>query len=558
MPVHPEEVAELMATRKRGAKAKATRAVGQVDRRRGKSISSGVGVEQGGGTSQQIPIEVLQRMANEIIAPPLDTASSRSFEDFARLLLDSTDYAACVFQTATDVAGLGWHLDPMSQDEQMSDAEVEIAATFFGSPNPNTTTGDLVKSAIIDHLTLGNAWIEVLRQADDPKGLPSGLVHAPGIAMRLRSNLKGFVMLGRDTNLHRFFRTLFSDPSDPSSIDAEKGRVLNEMIYFRNYHPASPWYGVPRIVPAMRAIRGNLFSVDRNIRYFTNRAFPEYLITLEGQTDNIPELELLALEEDIQEHFRNLIRGDDYKTFMATLPVGVTLKLERLAAPFDDETLRQYRIDNRDEIVRSQGMMPNRIGIIESGNLGGGTGESQIEIYKTSTVKPLQEMVERVFDAILHSEKPLGFGLKTVRFKFDELDSTDEMREAQIALALSNTGWLTVNDGRAYASQFLKLVLDPIDEPWADLPLQVVIPQLASFFDSAGSSLQTDAGVNPGLSSFGTPQIGVPGALSFTDPQGRAVIGATVAVDKAYRRFRARREAAAATPDLAAPAANGS
>jgi capsid portal protein len=518
----------------------------KIRRHKSASISSGPLIEQGGGTSQQIPVEVIQKMQHEIVAPPL---GDRSFEDFAKLLLDSTDYASCVYQIATDTAGLGWHLDPVDQDTEMADAEIDVATIFFQNPNPYATIGQLVKCAIIDYLVLGNAWIEVLRQNNEPGGLPSGMVHAPGIAMRLRSNLHGFVMLGKDQAMHRFFRALFSDPAEPSSLDPQTGVVLNEMIYFRNYHPASPWYGVPKIVPAMRAIKGTTMSIDRNIRYFTNRAFPEYVITLEGQTDNVPDKELEALEEDIKEHFRNLIKGDDYKTFFSTLPTGITLKLERLAAPFDDETLRQYRIDNRDEIVRSQGMMPNRIGIIESGNLGGGTGESQIEIYKTSTVKPLQEMVERAFNAILHSDRPLGFGLKTVQFKFDEIDSIDEAREAQITNTIGSIGALTINELRAYATQFLKLHLDPLDEPWADLPIQLVVPQLAEFFPPLDSSLQQEAGITPGITPLGTPAIA---------PQVRSIVQPTVAVDKAYRRFRARQEAEAAKVAAVPLATNGS
>lgn len=516
--------------RKRQAKSVTLPEVRRARRIKSGTISSGFGVEAGGGISQQIPQEVIVKMANEVIAPPL---GERSFEEFAAMLLESTEFAACVYQTAIDVAGVGWHLDPMSQDEEMDESEIDTATAFFEAPNPNATLSEIVKAAMIDLRAIGNGWIEVLRQNNEPGGLPSGLAHAPGLAMRLRSNLKGFVMLGKSSNLHAYFRALFSDPSDDSSIDPVDGHVLNEMIYFREYHPASPWYGVPSIVPAMRAIRGNMLSAERSIRYFTNRAFPEYVITIEGQTDNIPIKELDALEEDIAEHFKNLIKGDDYKTLLQTLPVGVTLKLERLSAPFDYDMLRPYRIDNRDEIVRSQRMMPNRIGIIEAGNIGGGTGESQIEIYKSSLIKPLQEMVERVFNAILHSHKPLGFGLTTVRFKFDEIDSIDEAREAQIAAILSQTGWLDVNEGRAYITQFLKLKLAQKDEPWADLPLQVLLPQLAQFFD-IDPSLQMEPGITPGISQFGTLELAPRPTLG--KPPER------IAVDKAYRRFRERQE----------------
>jgi hypothetical protein len=508
------------------------------------SISSGPMVEAGGGTSQQIPYELLQRMSHEIIVPPL---GERSFEDFAALLIESTEFSRSVFQIATDVAGLGWHLKPVDDENEMDASEVEIATKFLEAVNPNSTLAEIIKCTMIDFGTLGNGWVEVLRENNDPAGLPSGLVHAPGLAMRLRQNLKGHVMLGRNTRDHAFFRTLFSDPTEESSIDPTTGSVLNEMIYFRTYHPASPYYGVPTIVPAIQAIKGNTLSTARNLRFFTNRSFPEYLVEIRSTTDNVPTDELAELEQNIDEHFKNILRGEDYKTLRVTLPAGVSIHLEALGIKFDDVTLRQYRIDNRDEVVRSQGMMPNRIGIIESGNLGGGTGASQIEIYKTSTIKPPQEMFERVINMILHQEQPKGFGLKTVRWKIDEIDTIDEAREASIASQLSATGWLTVNEGRAYASQFLKIQLEEIEEPWADLPLQLVVPQLAQWFEPLDSELQQEPGMTPGLTSFGTPEL--------TPPQTRSLVHATVAVDKAYRRFHERRELASKV--VAEVSANG-
>lgn len=230
-----------------------------------------------------------------------------------------------------------------------------------------------------------------------------------------------------------------------------------------------------------------------------------------------------------------MLKGDDFRTLIPSLPAGVELEFQELAAKLNDGELRQYRIDNRDEILRAYQMMPNRVGIIESGNLGGGSGESQIEIYNTSVVKPLQEMFERVIDALLHSERPLGLGLKTVRFKFDEIDSIDEQREANIAATIASTGWLTVNEGRAYSSQFLKIHLDPIDEPWADLPLQIVIPQLDSLMEPVESPLQEEPGALPGgLSQFGTPM------LANADAGTREIVRRTLRVDRAYRRMKER------------------
>lgn len=496
------------------------------------TIGYGATIGTGGGESQQIPQEVLRKTRKDVIEPPLGECS---FESLAQLLTDSTDFATVVEQESTDVAGRGWHIDPMNTDTEIVEAEMDAALALLTSPHPNMTLGDIIKCVTVDFLALGNGWMEVIREGNDPNGLPSGLAHAPGIMMRINANMKGFVMLSRDFAKIAYFRTLFSDPDDESSHDPRTNEILNEMIFFRRYHPGSAWYGVPKIASALRAIRGNIHSADRNIRFFINRAYPEWSISIKQTTDNVNRESITELENDLVEHFRNVLKGDDFRTLINSLPSGVELEFQELAAKLNDGELRQYRIDNRDEILRAYQMMPNRVGIIETGNLGGGTGESQIEIYNTSVIKPLQEMYERVIDALLHADRPLGLGLKTVRFKFDEIDSIDEQREATIAATISSTGWLTVNEGRAYSSQFLKIHLEPIDEPWADLPLQVVLPQLDTLMAPVESPLQEEPGqIAGGLSQFGTP------LLASADRGTREIVGRTLRVDRAYRRMQER------------------
>jgi len=534
----------MTTTKKRTRKPAATKAVVPVPRIRSRVLNTGGGklsdVVPIRGASQQIPMEVIDKSAHETIIPPL---GSNSFEDLTALLIDSTDYATSVEQIATDVAGLGWHLDPVDQDEPMDQGEITRAMTLLAAPQRSMLMGEIlmlgeiIKRAVMDYLTLGNAWIEVIRQNNDPSRPPSGFAHAPGVAMRLRSNLYGHVMLSLETNKYAFFRTLFSDPKDERSNDPRTGEPLNEMIYFKRYSPGSPWYGVPRIVPAMRAIKGTVLSAERNIRFFLNRAMPEWTIILTGETDNISDENYQQMETDITEYMRNVVRGDDYRTFLMTMPTGISVKFEKVNIDVNDSSHQQYRKDNRDEILRSQGMQPGRLGIVESGNIGSGSGESQIEVYKTSTVKPPQEMLERQINAILHANEPAGLGLKTVNFKFDEIDSIDEAREATIAATLAQTGWLTVNEGRAYASQFLKIHLDPIEEPWADLPMQIVVPQLATIMEPMASLQEEPGNLRPGLSPLGTPSLG---GLAGLPSLERSVVIPSMAIDKAYRHLRER------------------
>jgi HK97 family phage portal protein len=116
--------------------------------------------------------------------------------------------------------------------------------------------------------------------------------------------------------------------------------------------------------------------------------------------------------------------------------------------------LQQAKIDEylatldqkRDEIVATYGVPPAEVGIIESGNLGGGTGESQRKTFKSNTCNPLAELVlEKINYAILQQ----GFGITGWRLRFPDVDLRDskvieEVREKRI-----QTGQYTINRARA-------------------------------------------------------------------------------------------------------------
>lgn len=484
------------------------------------------------GLSQQIPLKVIQRAAHESIELPL---GSRSFEDLIALLIENTDHAACVEQTALDVAGRGWSLVANKDDDEIISEEEDIALQLLEVPNDEDSLSDVMKKAIVDYCTIGNAWIEVVRP--DPESPPTQLVHAPGIAMRIRSNLRGYVMLSLETNRWAFFRKLFSDPTVPESMDPRTGNVLNEMIFWKRYHPGSLYYGVPRIVPAMRAIKGSLYADERNIRFFINRAMPEWTVIVEGETDNINDKELNALLDDLEEHWKNVLKGDDYRTWIGYAPAGIKIRMEKISIDIADASHTQYKKDNRDEVVRANGMMPNRIGIIETGNIGSGTGESQIEIYKSSAIHPLQRMTERTINMILQADRPIGLGLRSLKFEWDEIDATDELREAQIAQLLASTGWPTVNDGRNYISRFSKMEFEEIDEPWADLPLPIVTPQLAGVIETPAPE-QEIPGARPAFSGAGTPLPSVPPGSSIAAASSTARRKSPVAIDRAYLHLK--------------------
>ncbi len=100
----------------------------------------------------------------------------------------------------------------------------------------------------------------------------------------------------------------------------------------------------------------------------------------------------------------------------------------------------------RDEVVSSYGVPPAKVGIIESGNLGGGTGEEQNVTYKVDTCGPIAELV---LEAINFAVVRNGFGVEDWHAKFREVDyRASSVIETVRDQRLRNGSW-TLNKYRA-------------------------------------------------------------------------------------------------------------
>lgn len=96
----------------------------------------------------------------------------------------------------------------------------------------------------------------------------------------------------------------------------------------------------------------------------------------------------------------------------------------------------------RDEICGGYGTPPAILSIIESGNLGGGTGTSQFKTFRVNTCGPLEELVLEAFTfAILEQ----GFKVKGMRCSFEQIDwRDDELIEKIRTMRVSRGAW-TIN-----------------------------------------------------------------------------------------------------------------
>lgn len=105
-----------------------------------------------------------------------------------------------------------------------------------------------------------------------------------------------------------------------------------------------------------------------------------------------------------------------------------------------------YLDQKRDEILAAYGVPPAKAGVIESGNLGGGTGEAQDITFKIDTCAPIAELIlEKLNFHIVRQ----GFAIADWHLKFREVDYRDSKVIEDIRDARLRNGSWTLNKYRA-------------------------------------------------------------------------------------------------------------
>jgi hypothetical protein len=106
------------------------------------------------------------------------------------------------------------------------------------------------------------------------------------------------------------------------------------------------------------------------------------------------------------------------------------------------ENLIKTKTLMRDEMVSEYGTPPNKVSIIESGNLGGGTGESQDKTWKYDITMPLQDLLA---EAIQYAIVQQGYGITDQHIEFPQVDMRDSKTIEDIRDQKLRNGSFTLN-----------------------------------------------------------------------------------------------------------------
>ncbi|NPV70298.1 MAG: phage portal protein [Firmicutes bacterium] len=373
-----------------------------------------------------------------LVAPP------HNLETLVDLLEANTYHMRAVKTKARDTAGLGWTLRPRLDDAP----ETEIAAlkSFLDEPHPELALVEILDHVMVDYEACGNGDLEVLRVFAD--GPATGLAHLPAHTMRVHRDRMRYCQIVE--NQRRWFKR-FGVPYD---VDMYTGafaalgsipfeRRASEVIHFLNYTSKSAYYGVPDVLPALGVLLGDAYRRDYTLKFFENHAIPAYAVVVEGA--DLDE----ETERTIQDFFEHKVKGNPHSTLVLTAQTSqgqtVNIKFEKLDVEMRDVSFRLYRQDNRDEILAAHGVPPYRMGISETGNLGGSNVKGTTEIYKNSVIRPRQETLETRFNRHV----VWGcFGARSWEWKLNEIDTADEEHDLKMSEGYCRIAVFSPNDVR--------------------------------------------------------------------------------------------------------------
>lgn len=359
----------------------------------------------------------------------------------------NTYHARAVRAKAKDVVGRPWQIVGDGPERLRRRIE-EFFANAFG--RESFSTG--MRKVWTDYEALGNGYLEVI---PNKSGEPAELAHVPAPEMWVRLDGLGYVQQKASQFAHfRVFGAGEEDFADLNDKDPIKSSELTSVIHFSRYSPWSPYYGIPSIMPAWNAVVLMTLVAEYNLQFFSNNAIPDYAVILEGETED-------DTIQVIQEYFRTHLKGKAHKTLCLQTPSGAKIRFEKLTSDAAKEaSFRLLRMDCRDEIIHAHGVPPQKVGIVETGKLGGNLATEQREEYKTSIIAPSQEAIQSQFDRLIR----IGFGTDAFHFEFEPYDTEDRRLNAETDAVYLDRGVLTPNEVRA--NRFPDL--DPLeggDEP---------------------------------------------------------------------------------------------
>lgn len=291
----------------------------------------------------------------------------------------------------------------------------------------DTGAAELFVTLGLDLETYGNAF---LQKVSDSAGKVIALRRLPAITMARTKT--GF--LQRIADSAKIEKITFG---------------TDEIVHLREPCPMGRRYALPAWIGAEGMLELAHAATRYNAAFFANSAIPEFAVIFKGTTPTA------AQKQSIQEFFRAGFQGVEraHRTLVLNHPEEGEIKLEKLTADVKDADFLKLIDAARDRIPIAHGTPPRILGIVASGQLGGG-GEvtGQLFVFERLTLAPkrrrmLDQLRPLLRDLGLVPGDPDRLGENQVAFR--PLDLTPPDDDAEQLPYLVQAGILSPEEARA-------------------------------------------------------------------------------------------------------------
>lgn len=367
-----------------------------------------------------------------------------------KLLDINTWHKICCEAIASDASGAGYTLIPMPNVEKPSLEQKENIEAFFRKLRPNINK--LLYEREYDCESLGWGLIEVIRESGSYDAPICDLKHysaanfrrcADGVRVQqqIGGKTRWFVILGKNEDEQGHYDVHYLTGEKHYEGLPEEVRA-NELIWKNRFNPETKLYGKAPASPAIAAMYADQSRAKYNIEFFANYGIPAMVVTITGDFD--PGIldptdeeydERNTLKYQITEQLRQVIKNPHSGMVIQVPSEGedgnVSVSIEPLSVETKEASFRLFRKDNRDEVVAAHHMDPNRVGVTDSGKLGGSNAEQTDNSYRVTTVKPLVRDNEEDINYLLH------VCMDVTDWQFKLLDTDEKKTAVDIVEVLS-------------------------------------------------------------------------------------------------------------------------
>lgn len=304
-----------------------------------------------------------------------------------------------------------WDNDDGEGDEEAPDkpAEVQLLEGMLAFCNPRENIRQILRGVIVDLLVFGDAYIEVVWIGSQPVALYS--LDCPSMLPIADEH-------GTVTSYVQFTELGQRATFEP-----------REVIHISLDSPRSSVFGVSPTQAALLPMTAWLFAAATSKEIFRKGAPPQIHVDHPASASAADINRWNAQYQQRNIGPRNIGNPINTKGGAGVHELAQSRTMDYL------EFLNQ----KRDEIIAAYGVPPAKVGIIESGNLGGGTGEAQDRTFMVNTCQPIAELV---LEALNYALAKNGFGVDGWKLKFRDIDMRDSKTVEEIRdMRLRNGSW---------------------------------------------------------------------------------------------------------------------